>query len=132
MTTNNQNNVWYAMNNFKKILIIIATLALVSCDDGVREDSLKKEFDRTERPQKITIFVYDTKSKMKQAKKNFDNYVPDVNLEGWAKWSNIESSGCEIHVMKIRSKNDTSQMEIWGHELAHCIYGAYHESGFKG
>jgi len=115
----------------KYLLLIAVSLFLMSCDEVTPENSLNKDFDRSGRPQKITVYVYDNRKAMRQAKKDFDGQDAS-QVEGWAKWSNKESSGCEIHVVKIRSKNDKRQMETWGHELTHCMYGSFHEEGFKG
>jgi hypothetical protein len=33
---------------------------------------------------------------------------------------------CVINVLNLRSSEDRDQMNVWGHELAHCKYGKYH------
>lgn len=42
-------------------------------------------------------------------------------------FSVIRGNQCEIHVLPIKHANDRERMRLWGHELAHCVYGTYHK-----
>lgn len=112
----------------KYLLGILGLLLLVSCSETDKENNLKKDFDRTGRPQTITVMVYDNKREMQKAKADATNRQEiNTDLLGWSIWSpNKESYGCTIHVMELKNSNDTDQMVTWGHELGHCMYGTYH------
>lgn len=50
--------------------------------------------------------------------------------KGFTVWNTIDSNNnpmCLIVVPKIASMNSRDTFITWGHELAHCIYGAYHK-----
>jgi hypothetical protein len=88
---------------------------------------IEGEFDRSGRPQRITVYVYDSKAEMQRAKADRTGKTRERNLMGWSLWTNKEDMGSEIHVVKLRNGRDTRGMKTWGHELAHCIYGAFHK-----
>ena len=35
---------------------------------------------------------------------------------------------CTINVLSLQNSEDRDQMNVWGHELAHCKYGRYHST----
>lgn len=51
----------------------------------------------------------------------FDDYH---RRHGFSMWS-IDSNHCDIFVTKPVSDID---LNTWGHELAHCVYGNWHKS----
>ena len=67
---------------------------------------------------------------------NMDNstILLDNNLQeiGFAIWKHLSVGGmyCKIHVVEIVGGNNY-EFSIWGHELAHCIYGAFHSEKRK-
>ena len=109
-----------------KYFLIFFAFFVVSCDQ-VGEGGLTKDFDRSGRPQKITVFVYIDDRAMRKAHSVATKERPNDDLLGWSRWSEIETDGCEIHVVKLKHANHTAQQKTWGHELAHCLYGAFHK-----
>lgn len=94
---------------------LLLLLFLFGCD----QQTTKEDFDRTGRPQTITVHVYDTKTALTQSYVDRAGRGAMEHL-GWSEWSeNNESWGCEIHVLK-------TNMSTWGHELKHCMYGQFH------
>lgn len=92
---------------------LILLLFLFGCDEATKED-----FDRTGRPQKITVFVHKDEADLTKALQEKTGKTQMEHL-GWAEWSLDEEWGCEIHVVK-------RDQSTWGHELKHCMYGNYH------
>lgn len=98
-------------------LIILMVFLLSACGG---EDVQKKEFDRTGRPQKITVYLHQSQQEMEKAYRKIGKRGSPEKM-GWAGWDKKESVGCEVHLVKA-STNAT-----WGHEFKHCIYGQYHK-----
>ena len=44
---------------------------------------------------------------------------------GFATSSN-QTNNCTIHVVKLTADDARLNFITWGHELAHCVYGAWH------
>ena len=108
----------------KYFILIVFTFFLISCGD--EKKSMPKDFDRSGKPQIITVHVYPDNKSMGQARKKHDG-VADPGLLGWAVWTEQSPARCDIHVVRLRSSGDRSQMTSWGHELAHCVYGRFHD-----
>lgn len=110
------------------LFILSIQLFLVSCDNN-SVPKITKEIDRTNTPITLTVSVYGSRQKLqkawrKHAKKH--NLDEDLIVLGFAFWDAEEPYRCDIHVKDIKQLNDI-EMETWGHELAHCVYGTYHE-----
>lgn len=99
-------------------------LFLVGCEPK----PVDKEFDNTGKPLTITVHVYKNEKELTQAlidrnnALNVETPFKDVMREGWAEW---KGSTCKIHTTDINYRT----FETLGHELAHCLYGAYHKDG---
>ncbi len=91
-----------------------------------------KEFDRSGEELVITVHTYDNYDEVTEA---FRNHLgddidkvsnPDHQREGWATWS-PDDNKCDIHVVVPKYAYRSRELETWGHELAHCVYGRFHE-----
>ncbi len=96
---------------------------IASCD---KPDMAEKDIDRSKQPIKITVTTYETQYELFEARKAHDGVIADT-IVGFAFWNVTEPAWCEIHVVKPSNANDTAEMENWGHELMHCVYGSYHK-----
>jgi len=106
-----------------KLILIPLILLLSSCGE---DKPIPKDFDRSGKVQKITVYVYPDKASMRKARQGFDG-SKEKDLMGWSAWTANDPAKCKIHVVKLKSATDNSQMTTWGHELVHCVYGSFHE-----
>lgn len=121
----------------KKILLslfVAVVLALsAGCDQSAtptpRGEPLVKEHDRTNLPILVTVKVYPnhaevTKAKIAHERERGVRHTGRVM--GWAAWNATGTNQCHVHVVEPKTYND-SELETWGHELAHCVYGRWHK-----
>lgn len=116
------------------LMIIAGFLTLASCGESEGPEKLE-DFDRSEQAFTIRVYTYKNTREVTQAYKDFRESkglsFDGTERMGWAAWSvGEEINVCHIHVVKIDTVRD-KQMEVWGHELAHCVYGSYHEQGVR-
>jgi hypothetical protein len=110
-------------------LILLSIIFLGSCsEDG--SSGIAGTHDYNNREFIITVHVYDSEAQLNESLADlFPNEPRDERL-GFAKWIvNTDMSrmyGCNLYVVKPRHANDNEQLETWGHELAHCVYGTFH------
>jgi hypothetical protein len=125
------------MNKTVKVLGVVAAVAAIAAllyfgDHDVGE-KVVEEFDRTDRPLILNFVVYDSQREMEAAHKK-QLGVRDLGGRsyGFAVWYEDEtgSNECTLHVMKPQTVDDEITL-TWGHELAHCVYGLYHEQEHK-
>lgn len=101
-----------------KIIVsfVVAVIALTACGD---QEMTKKDFDRTGKPQKITVFEYKTQAELMKSYTARAGRGEPEHL-GWSEWSPTDEAwGCEIHVIE----GDTKTL---GHEMKHCLFGQFH------
>lgn len=123
----------------KMIAILVGLMVftiVISCGGSKKE--MMQDFDRSNEPVAITVYVYPNEKAVTEAYKDFmgdelknDKYA-NATRQGWATWSPPGKQGqpeCQIHVTKPRSATDGSRAETWGHELIHCVYGRFHKPG---
>jgi len=104
----------------KKIAITALTLGMLACSSS--KSTLINE-DHTRLNMEIKVHVFKNKKLLNSAlKKEFPREIRTV--EGFAVWYNTVEDYCEIYVTKPDSKFD---INTWGHELAHCVYGSWHD-----
>lgn len=107
----------------------------------IKSEDLDKEFDRTAMKMEITVYVYKDRREVTRALKE---HIGDITrnsmkrnwginwADGWATWSSVNKKGtpvCIIHVIDPKKTKDYTNMETWGHELVHCMYGNFHKAG---
>jgi len=103
----------------KKITIALLALGMLSCTSS-KSTLINEEHTRLEMDLKIHLF--ETKKDLnKTLKKEFPKERRAV--EGFAVWYNEIDDYCEIFVTVPKSDFD---INTWGHELAHCVYGKWH------
>ena len=110
-----------------RLLLIIMLLCIVSCEPSAKEKiSGTQDYSGIQFP--ITVYTYDNKVELNKA---IDKWKPKrKTIKGFAIWflgqQSKEMKRCEIHVLVPRGVADDN-ITIWGHELAHCIYGTFHK-----
>lgn len=113
----------------RELIVIAAFMMLVvGCVKKESEDTIKgtQDFSGVEFP--ITVHVFETRNEMREYLR--DNQDEERRIEGKAYWFISPDAsvlyGCDIYVVKPKGVNDNNNLETWGHELAHCVYGTYH------
>ena len=109
---------------------ILAVLLLFGCEPGSRGPEMKKEHSRTGVPITVTVYEHDSYTDVTQALTQFQRErgqprSADPSL-GWAAWDHQPPYECDIHVKPPKYLNDDDMLTL-GHEMAHCLYGSYHE-----
>lgn len=80
---------------------------------------IKKDFFRTD--IRIKVNVYSDLESLHEGIKRYPHVdVNSVRL-GLAVWD--DTNLCEVHVVEPKSSDD---IDTWGHELMHCVYGKWH------
>jgi len=112
----------------KRTIAAVFFLLVASCD---QDRSLEPTHDVTNLDQTIQVHTYGSQKALNKAVAKLDR-APDHEVDGLAQWR-LDAIGnvkrCDIHVVEPKSRMDRAQMETWGHELMHCIYGSYHREG---
>lgn len=103
---------------------LLATLLLSNLVLG--KDLSKVDFDRTRVSVEITVIVYETQKLLDLAWAEY-NEGQRTDRGGFAVWTATAPYKCSIHVLKIYTARDRKNLPIWGHELAHCVYGSFHD-----
>jgi hypothetical protein len=117
-----------------KIALLSVFLLLVSCSDSNNTGSaIKGSTDRTGKEITITVNFVETEGELKRLYSNLtgvpNSSVPDQY--GFAQWNEMadgsdpQSLNCQIYALPPK-RIDDSQILTLGHELAHCIWGSYH------
>lgn len=88
----------------------------------------KMDFDRARIPIEVVVNPHNTIRELQtayvKATGDRDAYIRD----GFAQWTlSGNTPKCYIHVLKPRNSNDAMHFPVWGHELMHCVYGAFHD-----
>lgn len=109
-------------------LIAIAVI-IVGCQDKTYVP-MEKEHNRSGKPITITVYEYDSYADVSKALSDFEKAngqerTKDLSL-GWAAWDREPPYQCEIHI-KPPDRIDDDDMLTLGHEMAHCLYGSYHQ-----
>jgi len=82
---------------------------------------------------RIKVITYDNIEEVNEAYKDYlveNGLVEDresvSTVNGWARFSTDGPRFCVIHVVEPFTTYD-QVFRTWGHELGHCVYGAFHE-----
>ena len=114
----------------KLLIVFLATLLLFGCDNSSPSKGKDrywfetKEYEKTELD--MSVKVYATKADLRLAAKT----------KGITNWEYIQAFGvlkptisqCTLHIV---DPTDRYEPEYYGHELAHCIWGRFHEKQNK-
>jgi len=121
------------MRTMTKVLgtAILSLGALITgCEPS--DDKIKQDFDRSGQELRVTVIFHDSLSDLNAAyRERFGN--DGTQKLGFAVYANPgrQPYWCEIHAI-APDKADDVKMNTMGHELAHCIYGQFHDKARKG
>ena len=87
-------------------------------------EPIVKQHDFTGQVISITVVIHSSYDDLNKAFDTFYNIKVAPNAVGWFGYVD---GVCQIHVLDLKSVNKDYGMFIWGHELAHCMYGLYHK-----
>lgn len=107
------------------LLAIVATIMLAHQYDTFAERRvyIKKQHVKDDLSIKVNIF----KSK-RELRKAYKEKYPEGDdaseVLGFSTWYSPHDGTCNIYVPEPKDDDD---LETWGHELAHCVYGSWHD-----
>lgn len=108
-------------------LILGLGLFLSSCDDGPKRAAddyyfEEKEFERTSLG--VTVVLFETRREFEEtAKQKLGRDFPVETVAAFGSLS-LVGNNCTIYTMDASVQYEP---EFLGHELAHCIWGRFHE-----
>lgn len=116
--------------NIKIIGAVVLMLLMVSCEPSKQE--ITKTHDITGEYVDIRVTTFQSSRALNKFLK--ESEFSDQEVDGLARWAHPKGDltkvkRCDIYVVEPSGSRDYSQMETWGHELMHCIYGSYHPEG---
>ena len=91
-------------------------------------DPIVPEFQRTRNSITVMVYTYDTVDELNESweERTRNDNITFKTVLGWAEWNNGDPPyWCNIHVIEVDRVYD-AELNIWGHELAHCLYGNFH------
>jgi len=86
-------------------------------------DLVEKKKDITGTVTSVKVVVHKSYEELAKAFAT-DGHKARSNLWGWQQ---LVDGICEIHVVEPKYIYQGRVMSTWGHELAHCVYGAFHD-----
>lgn len=111
-----------------KYLLLSFSLFMFGCDASSSDIRRDRNSENVQFP--ITVFVYDDQEDMLKNLSKRETPGSLHEIEGFANWylnkDTNEMTRCEIHVVRPNSYMDNPEFTTWGHELAHCVYGSFH------
>ncbi len=109
------------------IFALIASALAAGC---TAERDVTADADRRGQPMEITVYTWDDVESLNAAAaeivKASGSVAIDYRVDGWSAYD-ASGTWCQIHVLPLRSPSDTRRMVVWGHELAHCVHGRFHQ-----
>lgn len=120
------------MKYWFNIILFFAVFLVISCDktDDEVSQTLNKTMDRTGAIDgyNIRVHVFQSRRAMQEACAVVKDMPVELNLDECAIWSsNKIGYGCDVYLVDIRHMTDNGRFSAWGHGLAHCMYGSFHE-----
>lgn len=106
-----------------RLLIVALFMAIVGCEDA---STLKQDFDRSGEELRVTVIFHDTKRELNES--FYERFGRDgIDRMGYAVFANPGNRPywCEIHALRP-TRGDDENMDTLGHELSHCLFGAFH------
>lgn len=119
------------MKKITKVLsaAILSVVLLVGCEESSK---IKQDFDRSNQELRITVIFHDTEAELNRS--YYDRFGNDgIKKQGYAVYANPgrQPYWCEIHTLRPRTSDD-EPMATMGHELAHCVFGQFHDKARRG
>jgi hypothetical protein len=103
------------------ILLLLAALSLAACDNaGLYKGSTPPKW------QAASIEVTWLANDEAVTKKCQELGLPTTGVNGCARSKPDNIAICEVYVVQPRDFNDSSRLEVLGHEVLHCL-GARHD-----
>lgn len=113
-----------------KKIFLVGLLFLVSCgeDAGINGD-----INRLEKEITVTVKTVSTDAELRNLYVELTGQRGEIpDQYGFAQW-NVLSNGeeptdlnCQIYILTPKRKDDIQILTL-GHEMAHCIWGTYHD-----
>ena len=119
---------------YKFLIAALLAACLISCDEPTENRFKDADFVNGEFKTKVIVHPNMRSINRAYVEHNIKIGVKNAGkVEGYAflvgikdSEGNVVGDTCEVHVLEVKKQND---FETWGHELAHCIYGAWHDEG---
>jgi len=91
---------------------------------------VNKTADKTNEFIRVKVITHNTTEEVNEAYKQYmlergHREENIITVNGWARWANKPIQYCVIHVVEPFTAYD-QVFNTWGHELAHCVYGSFH------
>ena len=99
--------------------VIFILLFFLSCSMVDTNKEIKGSIDRSGQPIEITTYVFANQHELLKHIETMG--LSKYDYMGLSKWA-VEENICDIFVIM-----GEPEFETWGHELAHCLYGTFHE-----
>ena len=105
----------------KKLLATVLLLCTTACTASKHSRVIiNKDHVRTN--IELNIRLFDSKSEMNKVIRR-EHRDLERNVEGLATWYTAGTNTCTVYVYEPNSNFD---INTWGHELMHCVYGSWH------
>ena len=110
------------------LLLLAIPFLVVSCDSS--KSTFEKTHDATGDYVQIKVVTFPTENKLRRYLS--DNDLPSEDILGLAQWAHPADDlsvvkRCEIYVVEPKTSRSNDNMNTWGHELMHCMYGSFHK-----
>jgi hypothetical protein len=121
------------IRHLSAVLITVSTMWLAACSEQGTEPGLQGSINRVGKPITITVNTVNTQSELRDLYAELTG-VPDAQVPdqwGFAQWNETVSGAdpeqlrCDVYVLQPRKPDDQRVLTL-GHELAHCVWGSYH------
>jgi hypothetical protein len=109
------------------LLLALTVMLLSACTDN-ESSEITKTHDNEGVSFTVKPVFYDSPKELNKAFEESGLKQHQKSVEGWSGW-NDDGSYCEIHVLRLRSTDDSPKMLTYGHEFVHCVYGSFHSEG---
>jgi len=109
-----------------KYLSLLLLLIISGCDT---DNKLSGSIDRVGKPIEVT--VYTAESRVELERLYGTKISSSERLHGFANWNEgvdgePSSFWCDIYIIQPKGVDDEN-VDTLGHEMAHCLWGSYHQ-----
>ncbi len=114
-----------------QLTVIILLLSSIDSADAAHHfnspipaEPVVKQRDATGLVIPVKVVIYQSFEELNIA---FVAHYGGVNMNNTLGWYRIKDGVCELHLTDLKQVRGDPNMDTWGHELAHCMYGLYHK-----
>lgn len=119
--------------NKKLAVLAISVVLLVSCQQNNQHPKIEQQFNNSGQKIELVVHTFDSEQKINKAYiefweargRKFTDTEKNVKRAAWAGYS-VDGKVCHLFVPEL-DRAVPDQFESWGHELSHCMYGAWHK-----